>query len=468
METPSEPGGDYWSSIGSLLINNLDLPTNQLLPAFATILNPNADFGILIPAFLCLVVLLFFSALVSGSEVAFFSLSPQQRENLAQKKTINNQRILHLLQKPRYLLATILIANNLFNIAIILTGYFITKELFAFTDTLWWLKYIVDTVVITFILVLLGEVMPKVYATHYNLRLATFTALPLSLLNFLFRFVSYLLVNATSFIERQLKELIKRTFNPQEMVQAIDIVANGSTSQEDIDMLKGIIKFRDITVTQVMCNRIDVFALENTLSFPEMRQQVIEEGYSRVPIYQEDLDHIVGILYVKDLLEHLDTDADFAWQNLVKPVFYIPETKKIYDLLKEMQEKRTHLAVVVDEYGGTSGLITLEDIIEEIVGEIQDEYDDENVFYRKVDTNNYVFAGKTSLHDVCKVMRLDIHTFEPARGESESLAGLLLELKGHFPEKNEPMTFQRFQFIVLSKENHKIEEVRVSILHEEG
>ncbi len=472
MDNSSDPGGDYYSFLfDNNLLNNLEAPfIDYTFPQLVLLLqwiNADVNWITIAPALGLILLLIAGSALVSGSEVAFFSLSPKQLTELRKENTMVGNRIVELLEQPSYLLATILITNNLFNIAMAIISNFVIQSIFTFDS--WLVEMLITAVCVTFVLVLFGEVMPKVYATYNNLRLASITAIPLSIFNKIFKPASRLLVNSTSILERKMDALATKQVSIEEIDQAIDLVAstdNNQTRQQDIDMLKGLVAFGDIGVTQIMRSRLDMFALDSQLSYGELREQVIGEGFSRIPIYEDDLDKVVGILYVKDLLQNLEAGNNFNWQSLLKRPFFVPETKKIDDLLKEMQRRRVHLAIVVDEYGGTSGLITLEDILEEIVGDIRDEYDgeDEDFYFKKINTNNYVLGGRAMLHDVCKRMKLKTGVFDDVKGDSDSLAGLLLELAGNFPEKDEIIRYKRFQFTVLAKEGNRIDRVKISIL----
>lgn len=463
----SNADGDYYLS--NLFVFLTD-PIGSL--AFLTsIINPAINWGIVVPALGAIILLIIGSALVSGSEVAFFSLRPKQVRLLHKEHSVTASRILQLIEEPRYLLATILIANNIFNISIVITSYLITKNLFNFPPGQEWLEVLITTVFATFILVLLGEVMPKVYATHKNLTLARITAFLLSVMSWLFRPISVLLVRSTTLIEQKLDDKTKAAnIDMKEIDQAIDIVANEKeTNQQGINMLKGIVQFRDTIVTQIMRNRMDIFAIDATTSFDKLLESILEEGYSRVPVFEDSLDNIKGILYAKDLLQHLDKAADFDWLPLLRKPLYVPDTKKINELMKDMQSNRTHLAIIVNEYGGTEGLVTLEDILEEIVGEIKDEFDtQQEIIFKKIDRNKYNFDGKTSINDVCRVMKVAPNTFDEVKGDSDSLAGLLLELSGNFPDKDEEFKYKHFNFKILSIESNRIENVRVQFLPQEA
>lgn len=468
MEINPEGAGDYHSSLLA------DISSTSII-------NSQLDWwGIIIGVFV-IFLLIIASALVSGSEVAFFSITPNQKKQLKRSKTKVGNQILQLLGQPRYLLATILIANNLFNIAIVVATFFITRLLFTFTEASYFLlnlglfevklnpEILINVVGITFILVLFGEVLPKVYAQQYNLRLARITAYPLSLLRWSFAPISRSLIVSTSFLERKIDERTSKNVDLQEINEMIDIVAGEQVTDKDYQMLKGIVKFGDIEVSRIMHNRMEVFALEYDTPFDELLTEIKDKNYSRIPIYEEHLDQIKGILYVKDLLAHTHQTADFGWRELLKTPFFVPENKKIYKLLKEMQSKKIHLAIIVDEYGGTSGVVTLEDIIEEILGEIEDETattakkQDQRIFSKKIDRNTYVFEGKVMLHDACKIMRIDTNTFNNVDGDFDSLGGLLLELEGRFMGEGEETSHKNYSFTVLSAQDNLIDKIEVKI-----
>ena len=432
-------------------------------------INGNYDASLVYSSLFFMLLLIFGSALISGSEIAYFSLSPQQIAELKETDNRTSKRILYLLKKPEYLLATILIANNFFNISIIIISYFLTSNLFDFKNAPIGLEFAINTVVVSFLLVLFGEVMPKVYASVNNLRLAVIASLPIRIMYSLFYPASRFLAYTTNAIEKRIDANKKNAINQNEIDKAIDMVAQFShtdTTPQDAYMLKGIVAFRNIAVKQIMHNRLDVFATDINTPFDVLLPQLIEEGFSRVPVYEDDIDNIKGILYVKDLLQYVDQPPTFQWQKLVREAFFVPETKKVQDLLKEIQQKRTHLAIVVDEYGGTAGLITLEDIIEEIVGDIKDEYDndEDDIDFQQLNDFSYIFNGKTNLLDVCKVMKIDNQTFKEVQNDVESLGGLLLELEGKFLNKNEQVIFEKFRFTVIKKKANRLEKIKIEIL----
>lgn len=416
----------------------------------------------------CVVVLLLFmaSALMSGSEVAYFSLSARDIDEIDQDKESTSERILNLLSKPRYLLATILIANNLVNVAIIVLSYFILTSLLdavAYAE----LIAVLQVGVLTVLLVLFGEVIPKVYATKYGMRLAVLMSGPLLFLRTTFKPFSTVLVRSGSYLENRLKRNNHNDFDPEELEKAIDLTSGQRSSDDEIKMLKGIIKFGNIQVKQIMRSRMDMIAVEESTGFDELLALIQDAGYSRIPVYKENLDHIEGILYVKDLLSFLDKTDEFHWQKLIRPANFVPAAKKIDDLLKEMQEMRVHLVVAVDEYGGTAGLVTLEDILEEVIGEIKDEYDLlEEIHYEKLDSHNYIFEGRTMIQDMCKVLNIREDSFDDARGDADSMAGLVLEMAGQIPDEGTILTYDKYQFTVVTVSTNRIEKIKITI-HED-
>ncbi len=445
----------------------------------------NFDLSLAI-SFIILILLIISSALISGSEIAFFSLSPKQLNTLSGENDNNSRLILKLKEKQSKLLATILIGNNLVNIAIVLvSNYILTKTLGDLRFLQWAnslkslpvfnnfstellkdvISFTITVIGVTFILVLFGEVMPKLYASVNNIKLAKRMATPLNIMMKLFSPLSNFLVNWTNIIERRL-DRSKASFTSSDkdnLENALDLTLK--SDDEDLEMLKSILKFNDVSVKQIMRPRIDVVALDKSVDYDEVLKTVRESGYSRIPVYEEDFDNVVGILYAKDLISHLNNTKDFKWQNLIrKNVLFVPESKKINSLLKEFQNQKLHMAIVVDEYGGTSGIITMEDIMEEILGEIIDEFDDvKEVDYKKIDDKTYIFEGKTLLIDFVKVFDLNIQIFNQYKGESDSLAGLILELKGSIPENNEKIELGNFIFIIEEVSNRRIEKVKVIV-----
>lgn len=435
---------------------------------------------------LVIVLLLVGSALISSSEVAFFSLSVDDFQKLEQENSKTAQRILQLKDKPRRLLATILIANNFINIGIVILSDFILRKFIPSKNVEGWMSSLPDdwllfgmtradlasythfgiTVVgVTFLLVLFGEVAPKVYANLNNMQIARFMAAPLMRLSAVFRPLSSLLVSGTSAIEKRLEHRTQNNSltSKEDIDQAIELTVKDE--QQDIDILKGIVKFGEVSVKQIMCPRVDVVAVDFKTTFPDLLIMVRTSGYSRIPVFEEDFDNIVGILFVKDLLRYLDEPAHFEWQSLIRPeIHYVPEAKKISDLLKEFQKMHLHLAVVVDEYGGSSGIVTLEDIMEEVIGEIKDEFDDIiEVDYKKIDEYNYQFEGKTLLNDACRVMGIDTGTFDEDKGDADSLAGLVLEKTGFIPRKGRILIIGDFHLEIMAVNKRRIEQIKVTL-----
>lgn len=410
---------------------------------------------------LLFVVLILTSALVSGSEVAFFSLNADDMDTCHEEDRASDRAILLLLKKPRHLLATILIMNNLVNIAIVTLATFFTWALVG-TKEIEGTVLITLTAIVTFAILFFGEVVPKNFATQHNLRFARNTSRALVVMRKLFRPMAYLLINLTNVIERNVEKK-GHNITVDELNEALKITTGDDTSEEEKGILKGIVNFSTLSVKQVMRSRMDITAVDISLDFHELMDRINKSGYSRIPVYNETVDKIEGILYIKDLLAYIDSEEDFKWQPLLRPGFFVPENKKVDSLLKDFQDKRVHMAIVVDEYGGTSGLITMEDIIEEIVGEINDEFDDEDVAYNKLDKSTYIFEGKTSLNDFCKIVDIESSVFDDVKGESESLGGLLLELHSKLPRAGEKIPFEYFLFTIVAVDARRIKRVRVFI-----
>ncbi len=412
-------------------------------------------------ALLVMAILLILSALVSGSEIAFFSLKHSQLEDLHDDGSTRALRVISLMEKPKRLLATILITNNVVNIAVIIISTFVTSIVFNFEDY-FIVGFIVQVIVVTFLLLLFAEVMPKVYATQNALSFAMFMSGMMITLRRVFYPLSTLLVKTTNFIDKKL-DVRKSGFSADELSHAIDLAHDEKSTEEDKQILYGIVQFSNINAREIMKSRMDVVAVDENTPFNELIQTIVEAGYSRIPVFKENFDNVTGILYIKDLLPHLDSTPDFRWVNLIRSCFFVPESKKINDLLKEFQEKKIHMAIVVDEYGGTAGIITLEDILEEIVGEINDEFDIVETIYSKVDNKNYVFEGRTLLKDFCKITGIDYAGFNEIKGEADTLAGLILEVRQEIPYKGEKISFNGFDLIIDAVDNRKIKRIRVAI-----
>lgn len=407
-------------------------------------------------------ILLVFSAFASGSEIAFFSLSPSNLNELDEDKNEVDGKILKLREDSERTLATILITNNLINVTIIMLLNYFIKHVVDFGNALL-LEFIMITVILTFLLLLFGEIMPKVYAGQRPLSFCRRTAGIILFLSKVFRPLSNVLIK-TGIMAGKVVQKENHVLSVNDLEHALDLTDKEELKDEK-NMLEGIVRFGDETAKEVMTSRQDVVDLDFSLSFPEVLKCIVENNYSRIPVYQGNSDNIRGILYIKDLLPHLSKPATFRWQSLIRPPYFVPETKKIDDLLRDFQANKVHIAIVVDEYGGTSGLITLEDILEEIVGEINDEYDEEEKNYIRINSNTYVFEGKTLLSDLYKILNLDDETFEEVEGDADSLAGLLLEIKGDFPEQHERINYKNFTFEVTELDEHRISKIKV-IIHD--
>lgn len=406
-----------------------------------------------------LALLLVCSALVSGSEVAYFSLSPEEVEKLKAMKQKKAKIALKLIESPEKLLSTILVANNVVNIAIVLLSAFLSSKMFDFSsDPV--AGFIIQAVGITFILLLFGEVMPKVYATKNHVSLALLMAHPLKTLEKVFYPLTSFLILSTSFVKKRAKAR-QSHLSMDDLSNALELASDNINEDEKI--LKGIVNFGNINVSAIMCPRIDVTAVDIKEGFHKIVSTIIESGFSRIPAYSGSFDSVKGILYAKDVLPFTNNPDNFKWQTLLRPPYFVPETKKINELLKEFQMKKIHMAIVVDEFGGSSGIITLEDILEEIVGEITDESDEDELLYRKIDDHTYIFEGKILLNDFYKIIEAEADPFEDVRGESETLAGLILEMTGEIPKNNQAIQYRNFLFRIESADKRRIKEIRVEI-----
>ena len=406
------------------------------------------------------VLLLFASGFVSASEIAFFSLSPTDLSEIEEEEHTSDRRIMDLLQDSERLLATILISNNFVNVTIIMLCNFFFAEVVDFGDSVI-VEFLVITVILTFLLLLFGEIMPKIYSAQHTLRFCRFAAPIITMLKKVFSPLSGLLVRSTVIVN---KCVAKRNYNisVDDLSQALELTDKTEISEES-NILEGIIRFGGETAKEVMTPRLDMVDLDINSTFKEVLDCVVENGYSRVPVYEDSRDNIKGVLYIKDLLPHLKKDADFKWQNLIRSAYFVPETKMIDDLLRDFQANKIHIAIVVDEFGGTSGIVTMEDIIEEIVGEINDEYDEEERSYVKINDHTYVFEAKTLLSDFYKILKIDADVFEDIEGDADTLAGLLLEIKGEFPKLHEKLKYEHYQFEVLEMDARRILKVKVII-----
>ena len=413
---------------------------------------------------LVIVFLLLLSALISGSEVAYFSLSPDEKHKIFNTSAKKNTYIKKNLESPEQLLATILVANNFVNVGIVILSSFTVDSLIDFTNEPI-LGFVVQVIVISFIILLVGEIIPKVYSTHHALKFARFIAVPMYYTIKLFKPVNSILIFSTSFINNRI-HAYNSHISVDELSQALELTSK-TELKEDTDILKGIVKFGNKSVVEIMRSRVDVVSIDINSGFSKVMTLITETGFSRIPVFSETFDNIKGILYIKDLLPHVHKGASFRWQSIIRPPFYVPETKKIDDLLEEFQKNKVHMAIVVDEYGGTSGIVTLEDVLEEIVGEITDEFDEDEKFYTKISENKYLFDGKTLLNDFYKVIGIEEGVFDDVKGEADTLAGLILELKGEIPAKNDTITCKNYVFSIEAVDNRRIKQIKVEIKNTE-
>ena len=421
------------------------------------------DFKIII-GLLILIILLIGSALMSASEVAYFSFKPEDIEKLKTDKNKQSKVILKLYDNPEKLLSTVLVANNTINIAIVLLAAFLSSRMFDFSSEPV-IGFVINVVVITFLLLFFGEVMPKVYASRNHVVMALLMAYPLTVLEKIFQPVTSLLIYSSSFVKKRTGTR-RSNISMDDLSDALELTSDNFNEDEKI--LKGIVNFGNTNVSAIMCSRIDVTAIDIKSGFDKIVPVIINSGFSRIPVYSGSFDNVKGILYAKDVLPFTNNPGSFKWQALLRPPYFVPETKKINDLLKEFQTKKIHMAVVIDEYGGTSGIITLEDILEEIVGEISDESDEDQLLFRKLDEKTYIFEAKILLNDFCKVVEIEEDLFEDVRGESETLAGLILELTGEIPQKDQIIKFGDFVFKIESVDRRRIKEIRVEIIKNDG
>ncbi|WP_374401119.1 gliding motility-associated protein GldE [Flavobacterium sp.] len=410
---------------------------------------------------IAIVVLLACSAFISGSEVALFSLSQKDIDDISNKDYNSGTLISRLLEKPKKLLATILVANNFVNIAIVIIFSSFSGRLFNGIESSV-LRFVLEVVVVTFFILLFGEVLPKIYANRNNMEFAKKVAIPISIMNNILSPISVPMRNGILFIEKKLN-VQKGNFSVDQLSQALELTSQNDTTDGEQKILEGIVTFGNTEVRQVMSPRIDVFALNIEESFAQVMPKIIEKGYSRIPVYKENIDQIEGILFIKDLIPHIDSE-DFEWTKLLRQPFFVPENKKLDDLLKDFQGMKSHLAVVVDEYGGTSGIISLEDVLEEIVGDISDEFDDEDLIYSQIDDKNFLFEGKISLKDFYRIIEVDENEFESKKGEAETLAGFLLEISGNFPKKRQKITFHNLIFTIENVDKRRIKQIKVTLL----
>lgn len=415
-----------------------------------------------ISGLLLLIILLFCSALISGVEVAMFSLTKSDIDTGLEEQPKAFSIISKLLERPKKLLATILVANNFINIGIVILFAYLGETMFHTVDIAW-VRFMLEVVVITFLILLFGEIIPKIYASRNRVKFAVFMAMPLRVLDVIFSPVSLPMRFVTLTIHNNLGKQ-KSNLSVDQLSQALELTSNSDTTIEEHKILQGIVSFGNTDTKQVMRPRMDIFALNEDQKFSEITEEITKNGYSRIPVYKDNIDTVTGILYVKDLLPHIDR-KEFNWTNLLREPFFVPENKKLDDLMVEFQDKKVHLAVVVDEYGGTSGLVSLEDVIEEIVGDISDEFDDDDVIYTKIDNNNFTFEGKTTLKDFYKIINIeDEAVFENHKGEAETIAGFVLEISGIFPRLKSKINFKNYVFTIEAIEKKRIKDIKFTIL----
>ncbi len=422
---------------------------------FFSIIDVDLTFG-----FLAIFFLLFCSALVSGAEVAFFSLPSKDLEGASKGKYSKAQMINNLLKKPQQLSATLSVANTFFNIGIVLLFFWVGQTVFASIETPI-LQFIIEVLVVTFLILLFGEILPKVYASRNATQYARITVRSLFVLDKLLSPITLPMHGIMLFVHQKLGRE-KSNFSVGQLSQALELTSSEGTSQEEQKIFEGIVSFGNTDAKQVMSPRIDIFALEVEESFQDLLPKIVENGYSRIPIYRDNIDHIEGVLFVKDLIPHIDK-THFEWTTLLRKPFFVPENKKLDNLLKDFQSMKNHLAIVVDEYGGTSGLVSLEDVIEEIVGDISDEFDGDDISFSQIDENNYLFEGKINLKDFYRIVAVDESLFEDNKGEAETLAGFILEILGNFPQKGEKISFSNCLFLIEVVDKKRIKQIKVTI-----
>ena len=414
---------------------------------------------------LTFLILLLCSALISGSEVALFSLKLTDFPKDDAQYTQKDRYLIRLLDRPKRLLATILIANNFINIAIVLLYASLSHLIHPQEPVVWFgipLQFILDVIIVTFLILLFGEIIPKVYANRFSVKFSHFMAAPLVFLDKVLTPLNIPMQKVSTFLHQKLGTE-RSNLNVDQLSKALELTHEDETSKEEKKILQGIVSFGNTDTKQVMKPRIDIFALDQTADFLSVIKEIRENGYSRIPVFEENIDKVIGILYIKDLLPYLNQN-DFQWTKLLRKPYFVPENKKLDDLLTEFKSKKNHLAIVVDEYGGTSGLISLEDIIEEIVGEINDEFDDEEIIYSKIDAKTYIFEGKTNLKDLYQVLKLeDENEIEKYRKDADTLAGFILEIAENFPVKGQTVHFKKFKFTIESVDNKRIKQIKINL-----
>jgi putative hemolysin len=439
-------------------------PPSQILLTVLTMVVNTLEPADIVTVVICGVLAILFivcSAIISSSENAFFSLSKTQVEDITDDEGKIAEYAKHLLHHPKKLLATILIANTFVNIAMVMVSSLMLSIVFDFEEN-HLLGFFFEVILVTFLLVLFGEVMPKIYASQNNMKLARLFAIPMFVLSKIFTPFVYILEKSTSIIDKRITKK-GHVLSVDELTHAIDITAEADTPKQEKFILKSIVNFGNINVKQIMRLRPDISALDATMKFPEILAKINDWGYSRVPVFRDSMDQIIGLLYIKDLLPHMNKEDDFEWLKLIRKPYFVPESKKIDDLLKEFQSKRVHLAIVVDEFGGTSGIVTMEDILEEIFGEINDEFDEDETFYSRIDENTFAFEAKMLINDMCKFMEIDSNTFDEVRNEADTVGGMLLEVSGDLPEKGEEIVIEGFTFVIEAVDKRKIKRIKVIV-----
>ena len=421
--------------------------------------NANLDINLII-GFVGIFILLLLSAIVSGAEVALFSLSQKDIDETLQENLSKGKIISNLLDKPKKLLATLLVANNFLNIGVIILFSFIGRNIFSAISSPVF-KFILEVTLVTFFILLFAEVLPKVYASRNNIKFAKRVAYPIAFLDKILTPISLPMRSVTLYLQNKLGKQ-KNSFSINQLSQALELTDSEGTSSEEQKILEGIVSFGNTDTKQVMSPRIDIFGLEISETFDAICPKIIEKGFSRIPVYRDNIDQIEGVLFVKDLLPHIDKE-EFDWTSLIREAFFVPENKKLDNLLKDFQSLKSHLAIVVDEYGGTSGLVSLEDVIEEIVGDISDEFDDENLNYSQIDEKNFLFEGKINLKDFYRIIDVNEDIFESHKGEAETLAGFILEILGNFPKKDQKVPFENCVFTIEAVDKKRVKQIKVTI-----
>jgi putative hemolysin len=421
--------------------------------------NTTLDINLII-GFVGIFILLFLSAIVSGAEVALFSLSQKDIDETLNENNPRGKIISNLLDKPKKLLATLLVANNFFNIGVVILFSFIGQNIFANVSSPAF-KFMLEIILVTFLILLFGEVLPKVYASRNNIKFAKRVAYPIAILDTLLSPISLPMRSVTLYLHNKLGKQ-KNSFSINQLSQALELTDSEGTSSEEQKILEGIVSFGNTDTKQVMSPRIDIFALEIEEPFSVICPKIIEKGFSRIPVYRDNIDQIEGVLFVKDLLPYIDKE-EFDWSSLIREAFFVPENKKLDNLLKDFQSLKSHLAIVVDEYGGTSGLVSLEDVIEEIVGDISDEFDDENLNYSQIDEKNFLFEGKINMKDFYRIVDVNEDIFESHKGEAETLAGFILEILGNFPKKDQKVAFENCVFTIETVDKKRVKQIKVTI-----